>query len=313
MNICEKAANASTIFEKNNTELKKQYIIKNIEMINHIMERMPGYCGSFGTGYPFYTLDNGMQGNLPVIQEQIRYNDELVKEAADYDVWPCEDCLKEKGATMPDLKQICKPCPRVKDSVKPRKVVNRLPDIDMWMICEDTQVEMAKKKMIEVFNAFDMHTSDIDPVGTVNKVSEIANKIEKGEMPKIYLPLDVHIIEYSKMAGLLESVPFTLLGVAENDNVPYLPIHPTSLRKTWQHDDMAYNFILDYLYSLTPFNWTPSLMQKLQDSRTLINKSFTEEDLKEMLGRVAPDSVKRRFETPELKKSYERRINKWTK
>lgn len=71
MNICEKAANASTIFEKNNTELKKQYIIKNIEMINHIMERMPGYCGSFGTGYPFYTLDNGMQGNLPVIQEQI--------------------------------------------------------------------------------------------------------------------------------------------------------------------------------------------------------------------------------------------------
>lgn len=104
-----------------------------------------------------------------------------------------------------------------------------------------------------------------------------------------------------------------MLGVAENDNVPYLPIHPTSLRKTWQHDDMAYNFILDYLYSLTPFNWTPSLMQKLQDSRTLINKSFTEEDLKEMLGRVAPDSVKRRFETPELKKSYERRINKWTK
>ena len=38
-----------------------------------------------------------------------------------------------------------------------------------------------------------------------------------------------------------------------------------------------------------------------------------QEDLKEMLGRVAPDSVKRRFETPELKKSYERRINKWTK
>ena len=30
---------------------------------------------------------------------------------------------------MPDLKRICKPCPQVKDSIKPRKVINRLPDV----------------------------------------------------------------------------------------------------------------------------------------------------------------------------------------
>lgn len=50
MNICIQAADASTRFEKNNTELKRLYLIKNIDTINSIMARTPGYCGSFGTG-----------------------------------------------------------------------------------------------------------------------------------------------------------------------------------------------------------------------------------------------------------------------
>lgn len=50
---------------------------KNIDIINEVMQFTIGYCGSFGTGYPFYALDKNFEGELPVIQEQLRYNEEL--------------------------------------------------------------------------------------------------------------------------------------------------------------------------------------------------------------------------------------------
>ena len=69
MNTCKKAADASTRFERLNNDLKRRYFIKNMERINMIMEHTPGYCGSFGTGYPFYVLDDKFQGELPIIEE----------------------------------------------------------------------------------------------------------------------------------------------------------------------------------------------------------------------------------------------------
>lgn len=31
------------------------------------------------------------------------------------------------------------------DKLKPRKIINRLPDLDMWLVCEDGCVEKHKK------------------------------------------------------------------------------------------------------------------------------------------------------------------------
>ena len=45
---------------------------------------------------------------------------------------------------MPDLKIVCKPCPNMIDSLKPRKIINRLPDLDMWLVCEDGSIEQAQ-------------------------------------------------------------------------------------------------------------------------------------------------------------------------
>lgn len=313
MNRCVNAAEASTRFERLNNDLKRRYLIRNIDTINSVMSRMPGYKGSFGTGYPFYVLDENLEGKLPVINEQIRYNDELVQEACGLDCWQCEDCLSTRGTWMPDLKMICKPCPQVKDSIKPRKVINRLPDVDMWMICEDGKVEEAKKRLVQVFDSLDMHTSDVDPVKTIKDVDEIVTELENGKMPKKMLPLDVHVIEYSKFSSLLDEIPFCLFSAMEDGQVPYLPIHPHSLRKTWQHDDTAYNFALDYLLSITPFDWENRLQRKYDLSKMIVGNSFSQDDLKEMLDRVAPDSVKRRMATPQLQKRYESRVESWKK
>lgn len=124
---------ASTDFEKNNTELKRKYLVWNIEAFNCIALAVSANKGSFGTGYPFYALDKDLKGDLPIIQEQIRYNRELVRDGEPFQksIWLCESCLKTKYSEMPDLKKICKPCPNMNDKLKPRKIINRLPDLDM--------------------------------------------------------------------------------------------------------------------------------------------------------------------------------------
>ena len=313
MNTCKKAADASTRFERLNNDLKRRYFIKNMERINMIMEHTPGYCGSFGTGYPFYVLDDKFQGELPIIEEQIRYNNELYDASLKINEWPCEECLNTRGSRMPDLKRYCKVCPQVDDVYKPRRVLNRLPDVDMWMICQDDKIEDAKRVMVELFKSYGMHTSDVDPVGSVDELDEIVTQLEEGKMPNKMLPLDVHIISYSEFASLLDEIPFAICNAMDNNVTPYLPIHPQSLRKTWQYDDTAYNFVLDFLLSMTPFNWERKLDRKLQLSRMVIGDMFTEEDLKAILDKVSPDSVKRRMETKQLQKSYERRVSTWKK
>ena len=81
INICRKVANISTEFELANTSLKRDYIVKNIELYNSIVKNLNICRGSFGTGYPFYALKKDLKGGtLPVIDEQIRYNNELIED-----------------------------------------------------------------------------------------------------------------------------------------------------------------------------------------------------------------------------------------
>ena len=296
-NICLEVVEASNKFEENNfknKDLKKMYIKKNIDIINSVMEHTTGYRGSFGTGYPFYAIDNDFKEDLPVIKEQIRYNEALRT-----------TILNAK------LKQIWIPCPRLEKELKPRKVINRLPDIDMWMVCEDTKVEEAKKELKETFDQLGMHTSDVNPIQTFKEFKEIITDLEDGKMPIKMLPLDVHVVKYSELSNLLDQVPFTILNSNNLGEVPYLPILPDSLRKKWQKDDEAYNFTLDFLYSMTDFNFEEILKQRLDYTRNLVARQLTEEKSMEMLDLVSPDSVKRRFENKTLKKSYKRRINSW--
>lgn len=315
ISYCADVANVSTEFELENTDLKKKYLIKNIQTINEIMSSVHGFCGSFGTGYPFYSLGTNFSGNLPVIQEQIRYNKELIAESIKSinSEWHCASCLNENGSQMKDLKVICKPCPRVEKELKPRKVINRLPDIDMWMICRDNYVEDAERELIRLFDENEMYTSDVNPIKAIESVTEITKQLKSGIMPEKMLPLDIHIIEYSKMYELIQQVPFIILDSIEKDNTPYLPIQPHSLRKEWQYDDNAYNFILDYLYSLTSFNWDNNLQNKLDCSRKIISNFFGEKQLTHLLLDVAPGSVKRRFENEQLKECYKERVKSWKK
>ena len=309
INIGKYVADISDDYELCNNELKKEYMRFNIEIINAVMRSIKGYAGSFGTGYPFYVLKENFEGELPIIEEQIRYNNELreCSDKSNRSCWYCYDCLHNIGSIMPDLKQWCKPCPYMDDGLKPRKIINRLPDMDMWMIVEDDKYEEAKTKLLDRFNKLGLYTSDVDPIRSIKELDEVVSDLKNGNMPRKYLPLDVHIVKKSELILAMDRTYKAFLYNIQN---PYVPMLPLSLRKTWQHDDTAYNFAFDFLFSLTPFNWDEDIMKELTlIRREISNKSDVE--LESILLNISGDSVKRRFETEELKLVFKERTNSW--
>lgn len=309
----EDATNASTEYEKSNSDLKRKYLIKNIQEFNYITSLISVRRGSFGTGYPFYVLDKDLNGQLPVIQEQIRYNKELLNRARTTKTkkWTCEECLTRRRQNMPDLKQICKPCPNMEKELKPRKVINTLPDVDMWMICEDGKIEEAQEQLARLLARHNIFTSDVDPLKTIKDMTEIVQNIKDGIMPKKFLPIDAHIMEYSEMQELISQVPAVLREARENKEKPYLPIHPKSYRKIWQYDDEAYNFISDFLASFTEFDVPNQLDQQIQFTRRAIAKEFTPRELYDFFLESTNDANRRRFSEQALRQRFFDRVTSW--
>ena len=100
--ITNKVANISTDYERMNTELKRKYLLWNIEVFKLIASKVKVGKGTFGTGYPFYALEENLRGNLPVISEQIRYNRKLVEDGKTIGktIWKCKKCSEK-------IMQIC--------------------------------------------------------------------------------------------------------------------------------------------------------------------------------------------------------------
>ena len=315
INICNNVAEISNEFEKNNSDLKKKYYIKNIEIFNYAVNEVSNCYGTFGTGYPFYATYKNLSGKLPVINEQIRYNNELIREVekSGKSIWDCGLCLKKNSDKMPDLKQICKSCTKMNDELKPRKVINRLPDFDMWMICDKKQVEQVKENLLEGFNKYGLRPSDIDPLRTFEDLNKINLDLKNGVMPSIYLPLDAHIIDYDTLSSLIDMVPDEIKQYYNSGANPFLPIHPWSYRKIWQKDDAAYNFIFDYLFSLTPYNFEEKLEEKLTKTRLELVNNYQTEDLCDLAIKIGSASVQRRYKSKQLQKCLEKRIEGWKK
>lgn len=311
--IMGKVEKASNEFEKNNTEIKRKYLIWNIESFNLIASNVSVSKGSFGTGYPFYVLDGNLNGKIPIIAEQIRYNRQLILDGVQIQksIWKCKSCLKEKSQDMPDLKTICKPCPNMIKELKPRKIINRLPDLDMWLVCEDGKIEQAEKELTVLLKKNNMRTSDVDPIYSIDEVYKISKIIKEGKVPKKYLPIDIHIIEYSKIKDLLDRVPEELRISKENEESPYLPIQPKSYRKKWQYDDEAYNFIYDFLSAFTPFNFEDKLQESVESSRKKVLEDNTDNELFDFLLKSATSANFKRFQTVELKEIFENRMAQW--
>lgn len=212
---------------------------------------------------------------------------------------------------MVDLKAVCKTCSQIEDELKPRKLINRLPDIDMWMICDKDNMAQVASELKDKLDGSGFETSDIDPVKTIYDMVDIVESIKQGKTPDRHLPIDTHLIDKVSMRELICGIP-DILEYSEKKNViPNLNIRPLSLRKSWQQDDEGYNFVHDYLSSLTAFNWDEDLKNDLDETRRYIAQKYSMDKLYDFLIQTGPSSVRRRHETPGLKEAFERRVESW--
>ena len=76
---------------------------------------------------------------------------------------------------------------------------------------------------------------------------------------------------------------------------------------------MAYNFILDFLYTFTEFNFDNELQEKLNSTRTELIKNFSVDDLYSCVVGIAPKSVNRRLTNKVLEKRLVERLESWKK
>lgn len=313
--ICRIASSASTIYEEQNSELKRKYLLLNIMKFWNITTKMEEFEGLFGTGYPFYALDPLLKGNLPIINEQIDYNNKLLDIAKKYDkqIWSCKKCLEENYSKMADLKEKCKPCEKINDGLKPRKIINRLPDIDLWMVCNDGEIENASKKLALLLRNDNLEPSDINPIDTIFNVSKIATELKDKKIPNRMLPMDVHLIEKSELIGLINKLPKVMKDYKKTGCLPFVPIHPLSYRKKWQKDDEPYNFVLDFIYSMKLITCNKDIKEAVKNSRKEIVENFTCDELYNILELVGGEATKRRLKTETLAKLFYNKMNLWKK
>ena len=229
-------------------------------------------------------------------------------------IWPCELCLRTNGDTMPDLKQICKPCPKVSQELKPRKVINRLPDLDIWLVCEDGSLSKSAKELKDGIDNAGFSTSDVDPVKTIEDMRRMISDLkDEKNIENHRLPIDAHIIEYSKLAQTIIALPAEVRNGVIHEVVPYIPIHPLSLRKTWQYDDTAYNFVQDFLFSFTEFDMDNEMQSIINQARKRLSSTYTEDELYDIFLQTAGAGTHRRCETKELKMIFEEKARSWRK
>ncbi len=314
-NVGSLVADISDDFERCNTSLKKEYLKINISKFNEVAGKINFFKGTFGTGYPFYVIDRNFNRELPIISEQLRYNDELRNKSIllQSDEWKCEECLRDYGSMMADLKCKCKPCPNIDNELKPRKVINRLGDLDMWFVCEDGKVNECSLIFEYLLSENGFSTSDKDPVKTINDFKRISDDLKNGKMPSIMLPIDTHIIEESELTKCIINVRSETLKYMKGEYTPYVSIHPLSLRKKWQKDDTGYNFVHDFLNSFTEYNFNGYLEERLLDTRRFLVRTFDVDTLYDILKVTGVESTRRRHQTPELEEVFKEKVMSWKK
>ena len=301
-------------YEMVNTRIKTLYMMYEVLFLSRIFNSLEEHAGTFGTGYPYYVLGEDFLkkclNNLPIIDEQIRYGNELIQLVNSYDgeCWPCYNCLKENYVNMPNLKFKCKPCTEIPDELKPRKVINRLPDIDLWFIAKDNCLMSAQSDLLHLFSEFDLRSSDVNPLDTINDMKKIVELLECGIIPFLHLPLDIHIIENNSLKNLIEKIPEAI----EKHNLD-LKIFPYSLRKDWNYDVEGYNFIHDFLFSFSIINANSDLKNLVNDVRNYLSSKYDFDALYGFFEQTAAPSTLRRCKTRALKDAFKERVESWRK
>ncbi|MBQ8451832.1 MAG: hypothetical protein IJ538_03550 [Clostridia bacterium] len=316
-------------YEQINDLRKLAYIEKNINQLLKL-GKQSGCEGVFGTGYPYYVLSSKStfdfdennnpkihlktltkSGEIPIVQEQLRYNKELYELGLNYkkQKYHCHKCLSQE--VLQNLKERCYVCTFIKKEVSPRKIINRLPDMDMWYVADDDKIQQLTTNIYDSMFKLNLYPSDISPMRTINDMVEIVESLRNGESPEHFLPIDVHVVGRNYLKGLIKQIPEVFNAAYKMNTIPYIPISPYSLRRGWEKKDSdPYNFVYDFLFSFSSMGLDPELTELVDDVRYEIATKYDFDYLLETVRRHSPLD-ERRLNQKELVAVLKRRIELW--
>lgn len=260
---------ASELFNAKMNPEQGQYLLQEFYDFADAMKTIPGYGGVFGTGHPFYALqpDNGVT-SIPEIGRFVgETRDKTLLDSWRYaGKWACGSCQVQNNLT--DLKSSCKPCDIV--DLKPRDIFKALPDLDFWVVVEENN-ESVESLVEQRSQQAGFYQSDMSIYRSVRDTNRVLQALNSGRKPNARLPIDLHIVTRESLVDAISSL--------EDLNIQsesyYVPIQPRSLHVNWEQADEPYNFTHDFLFSLTEYDLTDDVQEKLMQTRRNMGARFT--------------------------------------
>jgi hypothetical protein len=252
--------------------------------INTLKENVPGVIEGFGLGFPFHSLNR--KGELIVNPEFSEYSNNFIdkisiSKSLGQEAWKCFQC-QNSSEYDPAL---CKTCQET--IIKPRDVMRVMPDIDIFLITEDTS-PATLDEIQAVANEQSFHQSDKNAYETLQRIDASFGNIKKGE-DNVYFPCDMHAISRTDFINSMSSLSFGNLDISPD-------IH--SLHYGWVVNKKL-DFTFDIIFSSTFNDKTcdPEILEIVKRTQYEIADNHSNSDIL--------DIVKKRSKRAGILLSYE--------
>lgn len=234
--------------------------------INILKENVPEVIEGFGLGFPFHSLNSN--GELVVNPEFSDYSNSFMNKVKlaknlGQEAWQCFQCQRDDRYSPNQ----CKTCDQT--VVKPRDVMKVMPDIDIFLIADDTS-KATLDKIQATANEYSFHQSDKDSYDTIRRIGTSFRNIKRGMGP-INFPCDMHVISCNDFINSMSA-----LSVGQLDVSP--EVH--SLHYDWVINnkiDLAFDMIFSSTFNEQTCN--SEILEIVRQTRYDIANIFSNSDI----------------------------------
>jgi len=237
-----------------------------------LRQRVPQVRGGFGVGFPFHSTTSS--GELVANPEFDSYNLGFIdtitkaKQLSRTALWECSPCQTEADFTPTS----CSDCTLT--TLKPREVMKAMPDVDMFIVCEDiSPATLATIQDAAIEGGFTQ--SDFDATGAIKRIGSILDSFADSAKPADYFPVDIHAVQEKPMIEALQDI-------AKGETDITIPIR--SMYAGWKRNEKI-DFWFDFVFSGTfsPDACSEEVMQAVTQERNGLTEQYSNEAIESLV------------------------------
>lgn len=261
-----------------------------------LRERVPGFCGGFGIGFPYHSLGKDGIAFQPEFDRYHRQvNMDIARAALMHPVWECGSC-QQSDHFDPDM---CSEC--TISSLKPRRIMKAASDLDTFVVIDEVD-QLTLDTIWQVAQQEGFSQSDHDTVGSLKRVQTVLQSFSDGQQPDEYLPIDLHVMSKEDFIQMCDDISTGALAVS-----------PTiwSMYAKWKKNvDIDVWFDMVFSSRLFTESTDQDITLKYTDAMSGLAARY---DTNFLIDRVAERSVRASvlLQEPEARNILEGRINSW--